>query len=287
MYSLIKKMITTFLPIPCQSAGVKKYVMSLARDSVGSFLARRDPFTPPTRLMFDGPMDAATFKANGEEYLNHFRTLGELQPHERVLDVGCGIGRKAIPLTRYLNGNGTYDGFDIVKVGIDWCKEVISTKHHNFHFQLIDVFNKAYNPKGRYSASEYRFPFDDGSFDLVVVTSVFTHMLSEDMENYFSEIARVMKVNGRCLISFLLSNKESFELITAKRSTLDFAHATEKYRAAHDRLQERAVCYEEPYVLSLYEKYGLNINQPIHYGSWCGRQDFLSYDDLIVARKGK
>lgn len=287
MHSLIKKMITTFLPIPCQSVGVRKYVMSLAKDGLDSLLARRDPFIPPTRLMFDGPMDVATFKTNGEEHLNHFRTLAELQPHERVLDVGCGIGRKAIPLTRYLNGNGRYEGFDTVKVGIDWCKAVISKKHHNFHFQLADVFNKVYNPKGRYCASEYRFPFENDSFDLVIVTSVFTHMLPEDMEHYFSEIARVLRINGRCFISFLLSNKESVGLINAKMSTLSFAYATEKYRAAHDRLQEGAVCYEESYVLSLYDKYGLKINEPIHYGSWCGRQAFLGYDDIIVARKGK
>jgi len=280
-------MITTLLPIACQSMGVRRYVKSLGRDGVDSLLGRRDPFIPPTRLMFDGPMDVATFKTNGEEFLNHFRTLGELQPHECVLDVGCGIGRKAIPLTRYLNGNGRYEGFDIVKVGIDWCKQVISTKHHNFHFQLADVFNKLYNPNGRHRASEYRFPFADESFDLVIVTSVFTHMLSEDMENYFSEIARVLKVNGRCFITFLLSNKESFELVNAKMSTLGFVYATEKYRAAHDRLHERAVCYEEAYVLSLYEKYRLKINQPIHYGSWCGRQVFLDYQDIILARKGE
>ena len=37
-----------------------------------------------------------------------------LKPEHRVLDIGCGVGRVALPLTRYLT-SGTYDGFDIVK----------------------------------------------------------------------------------------------------------------------------------------------------------------------------
>jgi hypothetical protein len=48
---------------------------------------------------------------------------------------------------------------------------------------------------------------------------------------------------------------------------------------------EMATGYEENFVLSLYEKCNLEIARPIHYGSWCGRTEFLSYQDLILAFK--
>jgi len=39
------------------------------------------------------------------------------------------------------------------------------------------------------------------------------------------------------------------------------------------------------FVRALYDKYNLEIKEPIHYGGWCGRETFLSYQDLILAFK--
>ena len=39
------------------------------------------------------------------------------------------------------------------------------------------------------------------------------------------------------------------------------------------------------FVRALYDKYNLEIKEPIHYGAWCGREKFLSYQDLIFAFK--
>jgi len=55
-------------------------------------------------------------------------------------------------------------------------------------------------------ASDYRFPYDDASFDVVSAASVFTHMLPEAAERYF-RTARVLKRGGRAVFScFLLDN---------------------------------------------------------------------------------
>jgi len=48
---------------------------------------------------------------------------------------------------------------------------------------------------------------------------------------------------------------------------------------------EMAIGYEEDFVLSLYARYNLEITNPIQYGSWCGRGEFLSYQDLVLAFK--
>src|SRR4029079_3767129 len=49
---------------------------------------------PPRRLSFVGRGD---FERTGNEYLAHFQTLGGLQTGDRVLDMGCGVGRMAAP----------------------------------------------------------------------------------------------------------------------------------------------------------------------------------------------
>jgi glycosyltransferase involved in cell wall biosynthesis len=96
------------------------------------------------------------FKAIGEEFVQYFIELCGLKPNERILDVGSGIGRMAIPLTNYLDKNGSYEGLDIVKTEIDWCRKNISSIYPNFQFLLTDIYNKRYNIRGKYIAAEYK-----------------------------------------------------------------------------------------------------------------------------------
>lgn len=113
----MKNIIKKFIPRPIISVGV--YIIYFLRDSIDLLSDRRDSLIPPTRLMFDGPRDFLTFKKNGEEFLRYYIKLCDLKPNEKILDVGCGIGRKTVPLTKYLDENGRYEGFDIVRAGID------------------------------------------------------------------------------------------------------------------------------------------------------------------------
>ncbi len=240
---------------------------------------------PPLDRMHDGPVGYDIFKENGDEFLRYYVQLCSLRPDEKILDVGSGIGRKTIPLTKYLNQQGRYEGIEIVKSGVDWCKDRITRRYPNFQFQLIDVFNTYYNPAGSIKASEYRFPFSEESFDLVVLASVFTHMLPHDISNYLQEVRRVLKNGGRCLISFFLLNLESLELLASGQSTLDLKQAGKAHYLVDPEVPEQTVGYDERFVLSLYSRCGLEIRQPVHYGSWCGRRQYLSYQDLIVAQR--
>jgi ubiquinone/menaquinone biosynthesis C-methylase UbiE len=238
--------------------------------------------------MFDVPLaqrNILSFKRDGEEFYRYFTQLCSPRSNEAILDVGCGIGRKTVPLTGLLNQEGTYEGFDIVKKGINWCKLNISARFPNFHFQLVDVYNKHYNPRAKTRAAEFSFPYPDESFDCVLIGSVFTHMLPEDIENYLFEVSRVLKEGGKCLISFFLLNAEALEMIEDGRSTLNFKYQLGGYRTVNPQVPEDAVCYEESFVLTLYDRCGLRIQRPIHYGSWCKRANYLSYQDLIFAKK--
>jgi ubiquinone/menaquinone biosynthesis C-methylase UbiE len=215
----------------------------------------------------------------------HVIDLCELQRDDAVLEIGCGGGGPALHLTGYLSEEGRYEGLDIMSEKIEKCQRVISARHPNFHFQVADVYNRNYNPDGKYKASEYRFPFDDESFDVAFLGSVFTHMLPPDVENYLCQISRVLKKGGRCLITYFLINDESQERIEAGLTGKTFAHHYENYRAEDPNVHERAVGLPEDFVRALYEKCGLRIMEPIRYGYWCGRQQFLSKQDIIVAMK--
>lgn len=251
-------------------------------DAYESLFGLRDPLTPPRSLIFVGDGD---FKKVGKVFLQHFIQVGGLKASDRILDVGCGIGRMAVPLTNYISKNGSYEGIDIVATGINWCTKNITPRYPNFRFQLADVFNKLYNPKGTHQPSAYKFPFDSNSFDFIFLTSVFTHMLPPDLENYLAEISRVLKPCGRCLITFFLLNKESLVHIDKKQSRFDFKFHHGEYRVESDTVPENAISYNEDFVRNLYRKYGLDIVGPIHYGSWCGRPTFLSFQDILIAAK--
>jgi ubiquinone/menaquinone biosynthesis C-methylase UbiE len=242
------------------------------------------PMVPAVEDMFDGPGSLQEFKVNGEEFLHIYKEICGLQPDEKMLDVGSGIGRKTLPLTQYFNGHAVYEGIDIAKAGVDWCRDRITSRYPNFHFQQIDVYNKHYNPRGRYRASEYQFPFADESFTFVMLGSVFTHMLPADLEHYLSEVRRVLTAGGRCLISYFLLNDESRQLIEAGKSTFDFQYELDGYRTISREVPEEAIAFDETLIRSFYEKIGLRIVR-IDYGSWCGRAKHLSTQDLILAAR--
>lgn len=237
---------------------------------------------PPNELQFVGDGD---FERIGQNYVRHFIRLCGLKPYERVLDVGCGIGRMAIPLTMYLKHEGTYEGFDIVKKGIDWCAQEITSRYSNFCFQHVDVHNQAYYPNAFFKSNEYTFPYSNESFDFIFLTSVFTHMLPDGLENYLSEVSRVLKKGGRCFITFFLLNKESLEAISEGKAVFDFKHVLGPFRCVDEQNPENALAYDEEYVINLYRSHGLSIQYPIYYGSWSGRMNYLEGQDIVIAYK--
>lgn len=282
------------LPLMTQAKNVYRSIRLAVPHEVRFFLRKivyflpdimqknKQELLPPKSLMFVGN---GNFKAVGEQIVQHLREYCHLQPNEMVLDVGCGIGRVAIPLTKYLNSQGSYEGFDIVPQGVTWCQQNITPRYLNFRFQLADIYNKSYNPKGKQQSFSYQFPYSDKSFDVIFLTSVFTHMLPVDLEQYLREIARVLKPQGRCLITYFLLNSESQRGIEQGASTIKFQHAFDTYSILSKHEPEGAVGYKETYISGLYDKYGLEQQKPI-YGTWCGRKEAAdTYQDIIIAQR--
>ena len=131
------------------------------------------------------------------------RVLGLLGSHatnKRVLDIGCGQGRLAIGLLRSL-ADVRYDGFDIHKTSIKWCKKYIQTTNENYRFIYMDVSNERYNSSGKAIENDFRLPFANARYDLIYLYSVFSHMREADMRAYVGELGRLLKRNGKVFLT--------------------------------------------------------------------------------------
>jgi SAM-dependent methyltransferase len=251
-----------------------------AADAADAVLGRRDELTPPRRLAdYVGDSD---FRTTGEEFLGHLRELAGLEAGDRVLDVGCGIGRIARVLVPVLRPPGSYDGFDIVEPGIAWCREHYGDTPAPFRFQHADLRNAAYNPGGRESAASYRFPYDDGCFGLVFATSVFTHLLAVEADRYLSEAARVLAPGGRLFTTWFLLSSE--ELQASPPPPFRSVEALAPAFVADPAIPEAAVAYEESWLRERLVAHGLELGA-IDPGSWRGRPG-TSRQDLVLARRG-
>lgn len=276
----MKTLVKALVPRPLRPLAKRMYYA--LSDWVEVATGRRDAMTPPARLQFVGYGD---FRKIGQDFLRLSRELAGLRPDAHVLDVGCGIGRIAVPLTEYLSPAGAYDGFDVVADGIDWCRRVITRRFPRFRFQRVDVYNKAYNATGSIQPADFRFPYADNVFDFVILVSVFTHMLPADMEHYLAEITRVTKPGGRSLITYFLLNDQARQLMAEGKSTLDFRFAKDGFWTFDEGTPEFGVAYEEQELLARYQRLGWRVLLPVHYGVWCGRQPYVDYQDIVVAEK--
>lgn len=252
----------------------------ILKDASEVFLGLRHPLIPPNRYNY---INIGINETIGKEFLEHFINKADLKPTDQVLEVGSGFGRMAIPLTEYLSTEGLYEGLELLKDGVNWCQSNFTPKFPNFKFQRIDVYNARYNTAGTQKAETYRFPFKDGSFDFVYLTSVFTHMYPNEIANYLKEVSRVMKPRGTCLCTYYLINDISKEQIKNHLGTYNFEYSKADYYIEDLKDPLYQIAFKEPFIKLLYADCNLDI-EAVYYGSWSGRQDFLSFQDIIIAK---
>lgn len=148
----------------------------------------------------------------------------------------------------------------------------------------MDIFNKYYNPKGKIKSTEFRFPYPENSFDFAFATSVFTHMLPAEIANYLQEIHRVLKVGGTALVTAFIWNDEVAEHVAAGKSTIAFTtHGDLIVKDKH--IPEDAIAIRQSDLNDYLSAAGLTLDGPIRWGSWCGRPEEHSYQDLLHLKK--
>lgn len=240
------------------------YLTLAPLDYVSRLINGKADFPPLHLRRHVGPL--RTFEASGAEFMSYLRLLLDLRPNAQLLDIGCGCGLMALYLKDYLDSNGTYAGVDIHGPSIEWCTSHITTPHPNFRFTQI---------------SDFKLPFAQQSFDAILLKSVFTHLRPAELESYLSEIARLLKPNGRCLATFFLLNDEQRALAANGRNALRFDWGDEQWRYVYENSPESASAYDENYILELIHKHNLELREQIRYGTWTGRKNGLSFQDLL------
>lgn len=119
----------------------------------------------------------------GEYYLEFMKAHG-LQPDHVVLDYGCGYGRAAIPLVRYLEP-GKYIGTELCDKRVALAEEWVAREG------LDDK-----SPKFIISTDNSMPYLQDQSVDVMWTYSVFTHMPEKEVHQVLDALKRVLKPNG-------------------------------------------------------------------------------------------
>lgn len=114
-----------------------------------------------------------------------------------IVDIGCGCGRYAYHLRDFSSHgrrfSGRYIGIDIDREMIEWCRKNFDAER--FSFEISTHGSASYN-RATTSNEMYRLPVATGSVDLVFSTSLFTHLLEREAQEYIAESARVLRPGG-------------------------------------------------------------------------------------------
>jgi len=111
--------------------------------------------------------------------------LAQLQPGEKVLDVGCGTGTLAMVALQRVGATGGVSGIDPSVQMIARANHKATRRGLSLDFQVGVI---------------ERLAFPDQSFD-VVLSTFMMHQLPDDLKRQgLVEIARVLKPGGRLLV---------------------------------------------------------------------------------------
>ena len=110
----------------------------------------------------------------------------QLQPGERVLDVGCGPGRLAMVFAERVAPSGWVAGIDPSSEMIDRATARARKNGVPASFQV---------------GYAQQLPFADNEFDAAACTLALHHVAEDDQQTAVAEMYRVLKPEGRLLIA--------------------------------------------------------------------------------------
>jgi len=124
--------------------------------------------------------------------------------HPHIFDFGCGMGSLA-PVSHYfVKDGGKFTGVDTDAKSIEACLQTYGNLK-NCQFYRTSDENPFYAQADRLQKrADIDWPVGDGSQDLLIAMSVFTHFQEKDAVRYMDKVCRVLKPDGRAMISFLL-----------------------------------------------------------------------------------
>lgn len=255
----------------------------------------------PTRGIREqvGPIGYRYLLGGIAEHYWQIRLLCDLQPTGRILDIGCGYGKTAIALKRYLKPPGGFVGFDIQPRLTSFATRMFKALKIDSYFRAEHhpiIGNPYY--KGTDSgtpADQFVFPYPEREFDAVCSFSVFTHLRTGPLQNYAKNLGRVVKPGGKMLLSFyLLDNApeagnggEPWAASQRRNALLDGPDPAERgvLKVLNPRNPEYLVAYRVEYVRKAFAQFGFTLDRPPLFGSWAGRANYFGHQDYLVFRR--
>jgi len=112
-------------------------------------------------------------------------SLGPIHKGENVLDIGCGGGFDVIFAATVVGLKGKVTGIDVTPEMLERSKK---------NLQETSIENVTLK-----QATAEELPFPDNNFDVIISNGVFN--LIPDKIKAFSEVFRVLKLNGRLMVA--------------------------------------------------------------------------------------
>ncbi|WP_375209776.1 methyltransferase domain-containing protein [Hyphomonas jannaschiana] len=265
---------------------VRRRLLCLGRDLV-SLPGRLKPGARPVPWSSLHDVGGGEFHTVGRAILNSLVNEAGLTPDDHVLDIGCGTGRVAFALADYLTTKGCYTGFDVAPGGLAWMIRHLPPAAAPFRIVRADVFNTEYRQKTETRAESYRFPVSDGSVDVAFATSVFTHLLPADAENYLAEIGRSLRPGGRAYVTAFLMTPERRGPAESGAAFVTFHPFGEVAHVGDLNVPEAMIAFDETVFMDWVAKAGLELVPPVKYGHWSGGgpKPGQEFQDVLVLRK--
>lgn len=198
---------------------------------------------------------------------------------ERVLDIGCGPGQIAAAFARR-NPKLNYVGIEPQAEKIRALKKRYSRTGFEFHH--VDLANDFYNPTGAVDPSTVEFEFPDSRFELLILSSVFTHVRPPTVENYLSQFPRLLNSDGKVWATCYLITEDADRWLKDDR---DFEYEFDGFYSPHETEPERSIAYPEMELREMIDSAGLQVSDCVR-GSWRGEEyDFdrnRFYQDILI-----
>jgi SAM-dependent methyltransferase len=239
--------------------------------------------TPNSSLL--GGVGDGEFRRAGQELFRLIDCFAGIDPGARILDAGSGLGRVAVPLADRLDERGSYDGFDVCRRYVDWCRDELELDPERFRFHFLDVQSAMYNPAGAIAAHEVTLPWPDEHFTLTIASSLFTHLRADALRRYLGEIARTLVPGGRLFATFFVLDEQSLHVIRSGITVPRFVAPIEHGLTADAEAPEEGVAFEIDWLHAQFLECGFALE---HYAAGWWRQAFgPTYQDLVVARRAR
>jgi SAM-dependent methyltransferase len=199
---------------------------------------------------------------------------GYVNFESNILEIGCGAGRRTHIMRDYRfyhdGYSGKYIAVDIDSEAIRWNREHFDPR---FEFVVSSQSSETYGVRNP-GNSEFRAPCDDASVDFMFGTSVLTHLLEDEMAQYFREGARVLKPGKKMMMSCYCVDFPSDPC----RKRFTFGHQIGNSFVENARAPESAVAYESAFLVAAAKEAGFSDVEFLHEPS--------TIQSMLVATQG-